>query len=492
MNSSQPIDLGRATDAELVQLCRRGDQSAYGQIVQRYQTLACSIGYNRCGDLALSEDLAQDGFILAWQKLGDLKDGSKFKSWICSIVRNLASRSSQRSRRSVAYSAAPLDAVGDVPSQVESPHQRAVSAEEEKLVWEALADVPQTFREPLILFYREDQSVARVAQALDLSEDAVKQRLSRGRNMLRRHLATVVEAALVVSKPAQAFTGAVLLGISGATAKTASAAALTTATATVAKPSAGAAAGSGLGSLFLGPILKLPVIAWMLKTAIDQTRSQRERQLMHRYLLCGLAGVVIYVAALVSSFWWQQYVEPPLLRSLLPGAMMVVFLIPWIVLARRFAIRVERLRKQEGTFTPPRPLVQSTTNGPIARRAYGLFCLSSLLVVAGPAVMALVARDGWAFSAILASALGIGLVAAQLSLRLPRWSFQWYTVGTGLPAIVTICIILFRRSLWASASVDAFPWFIGSISALTLTLGILTTIAWKRVYGRPESADESM
>jgi len=173
MKSPNPIDLHTATDAELIQLCRNGKQNAYGQIVERYQTLACSVGYSCCGDLAFSEDLAQDGFILAWQKLGDLKDDSKFKAWICTIVRNRANRSSQRSGRSVTHAAEHLDAVVNIPSDIETPINRAVSAEEEKLVWQALADVPENYREPLILFYREEQSVARVAEALDLSEEGV-------------------------------------------------------------------------------------------------------------------------------------------------------------------------------------------------------------------------------------------------------------------------------------------------------------------------------
>ena len=69
--------------------------------------------------------------------------------------------------------------------------------------------------------------------------------------MLRQHLAAVVESALADSKPAKAFTGAVLLGLSAATAKSAAAAGVTTATATVAKSAAGVGAGSGLSSLLL-------------------------------------------------------------------------------------------------------------------------------------------------------------------------------------------------------------------------------------------------
>ena len=490
MKTTTPIDLCTATDSELIQLCRHGNQNAYGQIVERYQTLACSVGYNCCGDLALSEDLAQDGFILAWQKLGDLKDDSKFKAWICTIVRNLANRSSQRFGRSVTHAAAHLDAVVDIPSDIETPVERAVSLEEEKLVWQALADVPENYREPLILFYREEQSVARVAEALDLSEDAVKQRLSRGRKMLRQHLAAVVESALANSKPAKAFTGAVLLGLSSATAKSAAAAGVTTATATVAKSAAGVGAGSGLSSLLLGPILNLPVLAWLLKIAFDDTRSERERRLLHRNLLFGFCGLVVFAATVFSSIWWQQYIEPPLLRACLPGAMMVVFLIPWIVFSRQMGKRIERIRIEEGTFSPPRPLVESENGGPIALKVYGLFCLSSLLVMAGPAILPFVAHDWLVLLAMFVSAICISLIAAQISLRLPKWSFQLFGAGTGLTALATLGIMFWRQSVWASAFADFLPWFIGTMSALTMTQLIATTIAWKRAYGKPKSQGE--
>ncbi|MFN3153217.1 RNA polymerase sigma factor [Bremerella sp.] len=486
MKSPPPFDLRTATDAELIQLCKNGDQNAYGQIVERYQTLICSVVYNRCGDLALSEDLAQDGFILAWQKLDDLKDVSKFKAWICTIVRNLVNRSSQRSSRSVTQTAVGLDAVADLPSDNKSPVERAVSAEEEKLVWQALADVPENYREPLILFYREEQSVTRVAEALGLSEDTVKQRLSRGRKMLRQHLAAVVESALVHSKPKQAFTGAVLLALSGATAKSAAAAGVTTAAANVTKSVTVVGAGSGLGSLWLGPILKLPLVAWLFKTAWDETRLERERRLMRSFLSWGVGGFVAYAVLLVSSLWWGEYVLPLRLQPFLPAAMMIAFLIPWIVLSRRLGKRMELLRAEEGTSTPLRPLVESGN----AFKAYGIYCLSSLLVMAGPAILPVLARDWIVLSAMIASAIFLGCVAAQLSLLLPKWSFQLFSLSAGLTVIVTLGIMVWRQSVWGSAFADFLPWFIGTTSCQTMILVLLTTIAWKRGYGKLDLPDE--
>ena len=61
-----------------------------------------------------------------------------------------------------------------------------------------------------MLFYREHQSIEAVAQNLELSEDAVKQRLSRGRKMLHEQVLAFVEGALEKTNPGQAFTLGVL------------------------------------------------------------------------------------------------------------------------------------------------------------------------------------------------------------------------------------------------------------------------------------------
>ncbi|PHS08058.1 MAG: hypothetical protein COA78_13045 [Blastopirellula sp.] len=492
MKVTDPIDLCTATDAELIQLCRQGNQNAYGQIIERYKTLVCSVGYNRCGDLALSEDLAQEGFILAWQKLDTLKDDSKFKAWICTIVRNLANRASQRLGRSVIHGAAHLDAVVDIPSDIKSPFQQAVNAEEEKLVWQALADIPENYREPLILYYREEQSVARVAEALDLSEDAVKQRLSRGRKMLQQHLAVVVESTLVNSKPAKVFTSTVLLGLSGVTANSAAAAGVTTATVTAAKTATGIGLGSGLSILFLWPILKLPLIFWMHKNTLDEARSERERRLLRRQLsLMYFFILVVFTPVIFSWIWWQKYIEPPMLRRYLPAAIMVLFMIPMIVYCRKMGKRIESIRKEEGTFTPPRPLVESENGGPIALKVSWLFCLCSLLVMAGPSILPFVAHDWLVLSAMIISAICISLIAAQISLHLPKkWSLRLFVWGNTLTVFMTLGIMLWRYSVWGAAFDNFILWFVGTMNVQSMTHVILIMIARKRVYGKPKSPGE--
>ena len=130
-----PANFSTISDAELIQQSRNGDESAYGEIVQRHQSLVCSVAYNRCGDLATSEDLAQDAFIQAWKRLADLSDVTKFKSWICTIVRNMASQSHAKATRNVATGAAQLDSVVELASAADNPVARVISEEQQQVVW---------------------------------------------------------------------------------------------------------------------------------------------------------------------------------------------------------------------------------------------------------------------------------------------------------------------------------------------------------------------
>src|SRR5437763_376919 len=97
--------------------------------------------------------------------------------------------------------------------QGSAPDVAAANKEEAVLVRDSLAKLPETYRLPLILFYRDGQSVRAVAEALGISEDAVKQRLARGREMLRDRMAGLVESVLTRTGPTAIFTMAIAAAI---------------------------------------------------------------------------------------------------------------------------------------------------------------------------------------------------------------------------------------------------------------------------------------
>ena len=87
------------SDDQLWQQSRAGDREAFGRIVERYQSLICSLAYSACGNLARSEDLAQETFVAAWQKVGELREPAKLRAWLCGIVRNLSASAARREQR---------------------------------------------------------------------------------------------------------------------------------------------------------------------------------------------------------------------------------------------------------------------------------------------------------------------------------------------------------------------------------------------------------
>ena len=238
-------------DARLVELGLEGNREAFGQLVARYQSPVCALAYSACGDLSLSQDLAQETFLVAWRKLGDLKERSKFRAWLFGIARNLNHNTFRGQTRNPLAGAEPLDERLAAAATTPTPSEQAISREEEAILWRSLERIPETYRAPLILFYREHQSLERVAAILELSDEAVRQRLSRGRKLLHEQVAAFVEGALEHTSPGPAFTLGVLSALPGLT-MGASAPAI--ASAALKGGAAGKAAGSaGMFATFAGP-----------------------------------------------------------------------------------------------------------------------------------------------------------------------------------------------------------------------------------------------
>jgi len=212
-------------DAELVGVSLSGDREAFGRIVARYQSLVCSLAFSATGSLSLSEDLAQETFVTAWKQLPGLREPEKLRAWLCGIARNLIHNSLRKQGREPSHHAEPLDEISESRSPEPVPCEQAISNEEAAILWRAIERIPESYREPLVLFYREHQSIEAVAQNLELSEDAVKQRLSRGRKILHEEVLAFVEGALERTNPGKEFTLGVLaaLPLLATTAKSATA-----------------------------------------------------------------------------------------------------------------------------------------------------------------------------------------------------------------------------------------------------------------------------
>jgi RNA polymerase sigma factor (sigma-70 family) len=194
------------TDAELVEASRRGEREAFGLLVSRYQDVVCAVSFSSTGNWALSEDVAQDTFIAAWHQLGQLRETTRLRSWLCGIARNLARKARKRTDREAVVE-------DDVPALDGNPFDATAQAEVDRVVREALARIPDGYRETLVLYYCENRSIRDVAAVLGVSEDAAMQRLTRGRRYLASGVSELVERSLKGARPRKGFVAGVMLAL---------------------------------------------------------------------------------------------------------------------------------------------------------------------------------------------------------------------------------------------------------------------------------------
>jgi RNA polymerase sigma factor (sigma-70 family) len=195
-------------DAELVRAAQRGNKRAFVEIVARHQAMVSGIALGVIGDFAASEDVGQEVFLRAWRKIHDLREPEKLKGWLAQIARN-AALAQVRSRKPHEE----LDESLAVADESPTPDEATASVEEAELVRQSLASLPEMYRLPLVLYYREGQSVRAVAESLGISEDATKQRLARGREMCRDRMSQVVEKVLKRTRPSAVFTMSIAAAI---------------------------------------------------------------------------------------------------------------------------------------------------------------------------------------------------------------------------------------------------------------------------------------
>lgn len=295
------------SDAELVTSCLAGKRDAFARIVERYQRLLCSLAYAATGNVAESEDAAQETFVAAWCSLRDLREPEKLRPWLCGILRYKIGRLRRQYGRDAAVGAEPMEAAGEVEAEDVSVADKAMQAEEQAILWRALERVPVRYREPLVLYYRENRSIEHVACALELTEDAVKQRLARGRKMLQEQALAFVEGALARTTPGRAFTAgviAMLPALAPAPVKAAGVGA-----AAVAQGSA-LAKTTGLAAL-LAFVAGAVSAVMQLRIGLDQSRTPRERRAIVVTTAGCFFGTLAFIGVLwglkeAALRWWEQ------------------------------------------------------------------------------------------------------------------------------------------------------------------------------------------
>jgi RNA polymerase sigma-70 factor (ECF subfamily) len=173
------------TDSRLVARARAGDARAFEELVRRHLRSAHAVALGVLGNVADAEDVCQDAFLVALEKLDECRDPKRFAAWLMRIVRNralnvLESRALRQGE--------PLDEAVAEAEAADDPEWRAGQSELRGRLLAALGRLPPGQREVVLLHDLEGWKHREIADLLGTSEGATRVRLLEARKRLRTEL----------------------------------------------------------------------------------------------------------------------------------------------------------------------------------------------------------------------------------------------------------------------------------------------------------------
>jgi RNA polymerase sigma-70 factor (ECF subfamily) len=190
-NSTQ---FAASNDLELVHASKKGDVAAFEQLVKRYDRRLLRISQTVTRNKEDSEDAVQEALLKAFQNLADFREDSQFSTWLIRITVNqsLMKLRKQRTNKEVSldeHFESDADALPlDVPDRAPNPEQLCWASELRDILVRTMEELRPILRTVFVLRDVEGLSIKQTAQALNLSQAAVKARLWRVRLHLRERL----------------------------------------------------------------------------------------------------------------------------------------------------------------------------------------------------------------------------------------------------------------------------------------------------------------
>jgi RNA polymerase sigma-70 factor (ECF subfamily) len=175
VNGQAPF--GDASESLVVKAAREGDHSAFGRLYDRFAPMVHGILLARvpAGEV---DDLVQDVFLLAFTRIGSLRQEAAFGGWLAAIARN----------RAVDFYRRPREVTETADQESHEPIPRDARRDEAANVLEAIRTLPEAYRETLILRLVEGMTGPEIAARTGLTPGSVRVNLHRGMQQLRRVL----------------------------------------------------------------------------------------------------------------------------------------------------------------------------------------------------------------------------------------------------------------------------------------------------------------
>lgn len=177
-------------DAELVELALSGELDNFEKLVVKYHQRVLALSYSQVRNFADAEDIAQETFLRAFDKLDTLKSPAKFAPWVARIA-IIVSKDFLRER---ARKQIPLEKLHE-KKEIQTPVIEAIKNETEldKVISSVMSELPADIQGVVALRFFENLSYKEIASFLDLPVSTVRGALFRGTKYLRKRLKPYIE-----------------------------------------------------------------------------------------------------------------------------------------------------------------------------------------------------------------------------------------------------------------------------------------------------------
>ena len=190
-------ELALDPDLELVRRAQAGDVDAFGDLVERNRRAVFRAALAAVGSPTEADDVAQEAFVTAFQKLHGFRAESSFKTWLLTITwrkaidrRQSVTKWMQRLVSPGAADAADgWDPMQSLPSPAQSQEEELMTADLQRRLRPLIASLPKKLRDALLLAGSGDHSYEEIGQMLKIPVGTVKWRVSEARKVLKQKMA---------------------------------------------------------------------------------------------------------------------------------------------------------------------------------------------------------------------------------------------------------------------------------------------------------------
>ncbi|MFA6239641.1 MAG: sigma-70 family RNA polymerase sigma factor [Candidatus Hydrogenedentales bacterium] len=183
-------------DTRLVEACRRGDSTAFDELVRRYKDRVYAVVYRFVGNREDALDISQEVFVHAYRSINGYRGAAQVYTWLYSIAANLARNRLRDAGRRGRNMGTSLEALQEqAPGAAEAgrssggnPRDNAMTSEMEAVLQQVLNELPEHYRMAFVLRTFDDLSYEEIAESMGCPVNTVKSRLNMARVKLRDRL----------------------------------------------------------------------------------------------------------------------------------------------------------------------------------------------------------------------------------------------------------------------------------------------------------------